>query len=496
MKSIRSIYFKNFLTIAAILGISFLILGVAFASFSYRLIIGEKREAVSLSADEATKVVSAYSTTWEFDSFDMKMTLSSLSSSTGFHILLCDTDGTVVSCSDRLINCPHIGASVPEEQLVSLRANGDFSGVSDLGGIYGEPRYTIGRTIEQNVDGSIVVKAYLFCSGNTKTMAEMWRQFSGIFSTVAMMVMLIAFIISLITTKKQAEPINEIAAAAHRFARGDFSVRVGGTERHDEIGDLAEAFNSMVSSLERSENMRRELIGNVSHELKTPMTTITGFADGILDGTIPKEQEEKYLRVISSETKRLSRLVKSMLQMSQVQAMNTENILKNSFDLSDVICEALLSLEKKINDKKLDVQVNLPENAIFVRGARDSIMQVVYNLTDNAIKFSPSGGVLRIDLWKQGGKAFVSVRNSGETISKEELPLIFDRFHKSDRSRSVDRDGVGLGLYIVKTILDNHNEDIYVTSQDHITTFTFTLSLSPDQGSAKDHNVYKKDKNN
>lgn len=181
--------------------------------------------------------------------------------------------------------------------------------------------------------------------------------------------------------------------------------------------------------------------------------------------------------MISSESKRLARLVKSMLEMSQLQAMDASVLRQKSFDISEVLCLTLLSLETKINDKSLDVDLQLPEEAMTTRGDKDSITQVVYNLMDNAIKFADAGSVLHLSLWKQGNKAYVAVENTGPTIKEEELPLIFDRFHKSDKSRSMDREGVGLGLYIVKAILDNHNEDIYVTSSEGVTRFVFTLSL-------------------
>jgi signal transduction histidine kinase len=233
----------------------------------------------------------------------------------------------------------------------------------------------------------------------------------------------------------------------------------------------------MADSLERSESLRRDFIANVSHELKTPMTVISGFSDGILDGTIPKEQERRYLEVISSETKRLSRLVRNMLEMSRIQSTTAEALLRGSFDLSEVVRLTLLGLGGKIEAKGLDVAPELPEEPIITRGEKDSITQVVYNLIDNAVKFAETGSTLRVSLWKQGSKAYVSVENTGETIPADEMPLIFDRFHKTDRSRSENRDGTGLGLYIVKTILDNHNEDIFVTSREGLTKFTFTLTL-------------------
>jgi signal transduction histidine kinase len=250
--------------------------------------------------------------------------------------------------------------------------------------------------------------------------------------------------------------------------------------RCDELGELTASFNAMAESLEKSEEKRREFIANVSHELKTPMTTIAGFADGLLDGTIPPENQEKYLSTISAETKRLSRLVRRMLELSRLQAAEREDLQRMTFDISEVLRRTLLNFADKINARGLDVDARVPEERIDVLGDEDAVTQVVYNLLDNAVKFSRAGSVLGLSLWKQGSKAYVSVKNTGDTIPEAEIPLLFDRFHKTDRSRSRDRDGVGLGLYIVKTILNNHGEDIAVTSREGVTEFVFTLTLQKD----------------
>ena len=207
------------------------------------------------------------------------------------------------------------------------------------------------------------------------------------------------------------------------------------------------------------------------------MTTISGFAEGILDGTIPPDREREYLKVISSETKRLSRLVRKMLDLSRLQS--TEYVTpQEQFDVSEVMLRVLVSLETKINGKHLDVDTQLPDDPVQVWGDPDAITQVCYNLLDNAIKFSYEESTLGITVTTRAGKAYVSVRNHGDTIPPDELPLVFDRFHKTDHSRSVDREGVGLGLYIVKTVLNNHHENITVTSADGVTEFTFTLTLA------------------
>ena len=209
------------------------------------------------------------------------------------------------------------------------------------------------------------------------------------------------------------------------------------------------------------------------------MTTISGFAEGILDGTIPPEREKEFLQVIVSETRRLSRLVRRMLDLSRLNAL-AENAVtaQEQFDLVEVVSQVIISLESKITSRSLDVDVQMPEDKVMVWGDPDSITQVCYNLLDNAAKFAASGTAITLQITKKDGKAYTSVRNLGATIPAEELPLLFDRFHKADYSRSMDRDGVGLGLYIVKTILGNLKENITVTSEDGVTEFTFTLTLA------------------
>lgn len=465
---------NNFLTISGILFMSFIVFAIAFLAMSYSFIINEKRDTMSKNAEEASHLVSAYSMQWSLDSFEVRMQIASMSQTSGFHIMICGTDGEVISCSDRELNCGHIGATMDLNILHKIDSHSGYSGASTLGGMFSEKRYVVADNIVSPYNDENI--GYIILSVNNHSMSVLWRQFSGMLLSVSLFVIAVAFLASFAMSKKQAEPINEMAAAANKFAKGDYSIRVK-NDRDDEIGYLADAFNSMADSIERSEKLRREFIANVSHELKTPMTTITGFADGIIDGTIPKEKELDYLQVISSETKRLSRMVRSMLKMSQLQAMDKNVILQKNFDVAEVVRLALLSLEQKINNKSLSVEAELPEEPVVVRGEQDSIMQVVYNLIDNATKFAESGSQLKIDLWKKGAKAYVSVENTGSTIPKDELPLIFDRFHKADKSRNMDKDGVGLGLYIVKTILNNHNEDIFVSSEDGVTKFTFTLTL-------------------
>ena len=361
--------------------------------------------------------------------------------------------------------------TIPAAMNEKLQTGGTFAGTSDLG-IYEKARFVVAVPARDNAAvGPVLAVA------DSSSMMGMWHAFLGIFGMTAITVLLIAFVATAGTAVQQVKPIRDMAAAARRFAEGNFDARIYDTGREDEIGELTEAFNAMADSLQRTEQQRREFIANISHELKTPMTTIAGYADGILDGVIPPEEEEQYLRIISGESRRLSRLVRRMLDVSQLQSLDLIK-QKSAFDLSESMRRVLVSMERKITGRGLDVDVEIPEDPVMVLGDNDLLTQVVYNLLENAAKFASPNSTLYLGLARRGEKAVVTVRNRGETIAAEELPRLFERFHKSDKSRSADKDGVGLGLYIVRTILEQHRETITAASEDGVTTFTFTVQLA------------------
>jgi len=468
-----STYVRNFANTAIMIIVSFLIIGIAFGIVSRNVFLTETHERVNNSSREITAMATAYAREGEIRSPELGMTLTAVGSSTGQQIFITNAEGYVIACSDSEPNCSHIGTLLDERVLSALPRKGSTAYFDTLGDIYPNVHYTVVSAITA-ADGALL--GHLFVSRDTQAALSVWQAMLPLLFIISMVVLVLALVFGLASSRYLTQPLQELAEAARRFGRGDLSVRVD-VERDDEIGELADAFNSMAESLEKSESRRRDFIANVSHELKTPMTTIAGFADGILDGTIPPESEKRYLQTISSETKRLSRLVRSMLELSRLQAGNTEELLSQSFDISEVLRRTLVNFADKIESRKMDVDFQVPEEAIRVKGNADAITQVVYNLFDNAIKFSKEGTQLGISLWKDSAKAYVSVKNHGSTIPEAEIPLLFDRFHKSDRSRSQDRDGVGLGLYIVKTILNNHGEDIAVTSRQGVTEFVFTLAL-------------------
>ena len=264
-----------------------------------------------------------------------------------------------------------------------------------------------------------------------------------------------------------------MAEAAEKFGNGNLTYTIP-VDSDDEMGYLSHSLNYMADKLNKNGEYQRQFISNVSHDFRSPLTSIKGYLEAILDGTIPPDREREYLKVISSETKRLSRLVRRMLDVSQLQAIDP---LRNGnhFDVCESMRRVLISMEKKINDRHLDVEADIPDEPILVLGDNDMITQVIYNLLENAAKFAREGSTFYLGVAMMDGKARITVRNVGETIPAEELPLLFDRFHKADKSRSADREGWGLGLYIAKTIVGAHGGDIWATSENGVTQFNFTL---------------------
>lgn len=268
-----------------------------------------------------------------------------------------------------------------------------------------------------------------------------------------------------------------MSQAAAALANGDFSRRIPVTS-NDELGELATAFNQMTNSLSRLEGVRRSFIANVSHELKTPMTTISGFIDGIIDGTIPPEKQPYYLNIISQETKRLSRVVQSMLSLAQLES-GKATLNLHRFDMSSLVCAVVVAREQSINEKNIEIRGLDDLQTTFVRADRDLIYQVVYNLVDNAVKFTNDGGYIEFCVHTVKGGVQVKVKNSGQGISPEALPLVFERFYKEDRSRSQRKNSTGLGLYLAKTIINIHGGSISVNSlEQKYVEFEFTLPSS------------------
>ena len=437
----------------------------------------EKKASETLKKDAiiVSKLAEAYNKAGVNEPHHFFLNIELLASTTDTDIVICDPEGFLRLCSDAPMGCEHQGLMVNPILMERVNREGIFVEKGIVGGLYQENRYMVCSSMiyaDRTMPGMVIVSAPV------ERFAAQGDSFNALYIYGSLLVFALCVTVLSLFARHSSRPLNELNRAAVAFGHGNLDTRVEiDPAAPKDVQELALSFNNMADSLQKSEYRRQEFVANVSHELKTPMTTIAGFADGILDGTIPAEKQEYYLQLISQETKRLNRLVRSMLDVSKLHEQEgIPDEQKTQFDITDCVGRVLLTFEQKILSKKLDVQVNFPDYPLYTSAQEDQIMQVIYNLLDNAVKFCPEEGVLGLQITEQGSKIYVSISNTGPTIPPAELPLVFDRFHKIDKSRT-ERDGWGLGLYIVKTIVCAHGEDLSVTSKDDKTEFTFTLPL-------------------
>ena len=457
--------------------VTLLILGIAIRSVTIQGMTNSALQDLEKSSLILSQLAAAYYADGTMTNMQFMINLDLTSKVSGVDVLICNEMGKIILCSDSPTGCVHQSYHFSSPYLEKVRQSGHISQVSLMTNIYEESRFSSARPVYSSSSGEVV--GYVIVSTPQSEASKMATQVSNFFLVGIAMVTLLTAIMMAFVANRQSVPLREMAKTARSFGHGDLDARVHvGGQHSPEIQELALAFNNMASSLQKSEYSRQEFVANVSHELKTPMTTIGGYIDGILDGTIPPEKSRQYMRIVSEETKRLARLVRSMLDISQLQSEGGIPQEKMSrFDIEECAGQMLITFEQKILGKDINVDVDMPEYPVYTVANRDYISQVIYNLLDNAVKFCPEGGDLGLILREGDSKLFVSVSNSGKTIPPEELSLLFDRFHKIDKSRTEKKDGWGLGLYIVKTIVGLHGEDISVTSLDGKTEFTFTLPL-------------------
>ena len=473
----KTTFSRTFFTAAIILLAAMLVLAVSFQILIRDFLTESTISDLKKDAQVISNLAAAYSIDGSLSSRDFLLNLDIASQVSDADAVICDANGTVVLCSDALQGCEHQGLSVNPEYLQKVYRNGGDNATGLIQGLYEDARYIV--TIPILSEDSTSAAGIVIVSAPMESTNRILDKIFNIFLSSATFVVLIAVLAVSLFARNQSRPLKDMANAAYAFGHGNLNARVKVYDSYsEEVEELALAFNNMASLLEKSEYQRQEFVANVSHELKTPMTTISGYVDGILDGTIPEHRQRNYLQIVSDETKRLSRLVRSMLDISRLQDQGgIPEDKKMHFDLEECAGQMLITFEQKITSKNLNVDVDMPLHPVYTIANQDYISQVIYNLLDNAVKFCPEGGTLGLKIREGGNKAYVSISNDGETIPPEELPLVFDRFHKLDKSRSQNRDGWGLGLYIVKTIVCSHGEDISVSSSGGRTEFTFTLPL-------------------
>jgi signal transduction histidine kinase len=475
----KTTFSRLFILFATIILLCLLVLGMIFRVMLFDYLKEEKQQTLHSNAVSMTKLAAAYDAAGELDERwgNFRIALTAAARVSGNEAMLCGPDGEIWMCSCRTVGCSHVSSVVDRKLVEQVLAQEEYFTESTLSGIYEVPYFVEGMAVRSLVTDRVI--AILFVTSSPEQITGMLRESISIFMYVAAAVLLLAMAASFLMSRSQARSLQAVTGAAARFGHGDLDARVPVNPKATaEMTALTEAFNSMAESISQSERQRQEFVANISHELRTPMTTISGFVDGMLDDTIPAQQHRQYMQLVSDEVRRLSRLVRSMLEVSRLRSQGISEEKKRRFDLCESVGQVLISFEQRVNRKAIHMDVQMPDRSIWVKADPDSITQVLYNLTDNAVKFCTEGGLLGISLETEGQKARVTVRNTGPTIPPEELPLLFDRFHKTDKSRSADKEGVGLGLYIVKTILDGHGESIRVTSENGLTVFTFTLPLA------------------
>ncbi|MBE6729898.1 MAG: HAMP domain-containing histidine kinase [Ruminococcaceae bacterium] len=434
----------------------------------------DKMRSLSISCDAVCRFIEQeYSS--EMFSRNLNNIVRTMSGVNNSNIIIINTSGKVISCScsDYAIDsvCVHSVKTVSESFLKKI--DNDYEEIGKLNNLHISTHYTSGRKI---VDGDKLL-GYVFSSSPASDLTEFYGELIKLYFFGAIIPIFLLFFALYFLTYRWVKPLKLMSEASIAMAKGDFSKRIP-VMSSDEIGQLAVSFNTMTNSLVELESMRRSFIANVSHELRTPMTTISGFIDGIIDGTIEKEKQAYYLNIVSTEIKRLSRLVQGMLSLSKLEAGEIEP-KPVDFEFKKLLLDVLLSQEQRIARKKLDIVGLENIDGVKIYADKDLIHQVIFNLCDNAIKFTDDNGTISFSVKKDNSNIEFRIKNSGSGIPEKELPLIFDRFYKGDSSRSANKDSTGLGLYLVKTIVKIHNGNVFVESsqQEQFTEFGIRLPI-------------------
>lgn len=383
-------------------------------------------------------------------------------------ILFTDETGVVQLCSEGP-GSSNVGRQVPESILAALAAGGSFFETGTLGGIYPAACYTVGGVVD---DGGLPL-GYVFASTSAGSLNIFVGDMFSSFVLAAGLMLLASSVLAIFFTTRLTTPLRRISEAARKFGGGDFSVRVP-VDGDDEVAQLAVTFNNMARNLETIDSSRASFMGNIAHELRTPMTSIKGFIDGMLDGTIPDDMRQHYLGLVSQEVGRLTRLIQNMLDISKLEA-GEYRVNAQSYDVWESLTGVVFSAEQRVEELGVEIQGLAPQKTM-VYADPDLVYQVVYNLFDNALKFTPKGGYIRLAVQKAGGFVTVSVENSGQGISAEALPFVFERFYKEDKSRGLNTRGSGLGLHICKVLIGLSGGKIWAESEEgRFCRFSFTL---------------------
>ncbi len=461
---------KYFFTTTLIILSSLVVIMVILTFVLNNYIAKERHLSLSKACDEVSQFLKEESIE---ESDQIEGIVSTIADISGADIFIADENRIVkiCSCEDFLQNrnCLHTAKEISQLEFEKA-VNSDELRLTTLG-LYKNPHYITAVSVA-SLDGSLTV----FAGAPVSIIKDIIATVSNLYLLSAIIPIIIMFFAIYAMTYRMTKPIKLMSEASRLMARGDFSKRIPVTS-DDEIGELSAAFNMMTNNLASLEGMRKSFVANVSHELKTPMTTIGGFIDGILDGTIPPDKQSYYLGIVSEEIKRLSRLVNSMLSISKLES-GEQALSYELFDLRELIFTTVISQEQRIKTQKLTVEGLDELEAISINADKDLMHQVIYNLVDNAIKFTNEGGKISFKLAKENHKTVFVLTNSGAGIPQKDIKFVFERFYKVDKSRSAAKNSTGIGLYIVKTVIKAHGGTIMVSSKEN--EFTSFKVILPD----------------
>jgi len=477
----KTIFGKNFTIYMCVIIISFAVLGTSLTQI-YKSYFIERQEKSLVAQSEKIATLFFESALVRGRPLELLRYQSLISMEAGnlkeyleYNYLVINKDFSILNRTPELEQrgITHIDvASLPTLNLVM--EGSVVSSVGTLSGLYTEPKLTVCYPIgnEDMVIGAI------FMSSSMVSLNENISEVMRITVSGVLISCFVAFIMIYISSRSMTRPLQQMNEAAKVIANGDFEKRIE-VNSVDEIGQLAESFNNMAAGLEEQEVSRREFIANISHDLRSPLTSIIGFLQAMKDGTIPAERTDYYLGIVLSECKRLAKIANDLLDISKVQLTGELELLVEDFELNKLIRDTAIQFENRILEKNIQMEISFADEANEVRADYEKIQRVFYNLLDNAVKFTPADGRIRVETAIKDKKVFVSVKDSGKGLSEDEKQHIFDRFYKADSSRGMDKAGSGLGLSIVREFIKAHDEKILVNSEEGMgCEFIFTLSLA------------------
>ena len=466
----KTLYLK-FVLAYFIFGIfSFIMVSVFVPSITREQLVREKAEILYA---EAMLISDTYATglyTSETDLETVKTQLDFLAVYLESDIRIINPSGRLVLDTGRPLNVEEV---VMIENFDPAVTNTSYYMVNDFYGSFESEMLSVLAPITS----SYKVKGYVAIHCDLSSIQASCNSILNISYITLVILLLLSLIILIFFTEIVYIPLRKITYATEQYAAGNMHYEFQ-VESDDEIGYLAACLNYMASQIAGAEDDQKKFVANVSHDFRSPLTSIRGYLEAMIDGTIPPETHEKYLKVVLAETERLTKLTNSLLTLNN---LNTKGMLldRTDFNINPVIRATAASFEGTCLKKNIAIELILTGDEMFVHADVEKIQQVLYNLIDNAIKFSHHDSVIKVETSLKKNKLFISVKDTGIGIPKEDLKQIWDRFYKSDLSRGRDKKGTGLGLSIVKEIINCHGEHINVISTEGVgSEFIFSMPLS------------------